>query len=285
MFLPICSTHGSAEELDIVNRPVNISGLTGLLFTTAPYTLPKGVLETGGGILTESSITPNFSMTEVPVSVSIGVTNNSELAVRSSYLQIKEVSSSPTGTVTSIERKTGDLEVSYKWNFLPQPEDSIRPALALIIAGMVPTEDNSDRTISAVVHWGMRLGLSTGTEISWKEHILGVYADAQAVAQDPLEKRLRDIYGVYNAGILLPVSKYRNLQMFIEYTLVNGRNEIIMLNGAPRPVNGGDYYGITYGIRLVNERFNVTIGTQYVHKHTKDLDNTSRLIALMSMKF
>jgi hypothetical protein len=36
-----------AEELEIVNRPVNTSGLTGLLMTTSPYTLAPGTVEIG----------------------------------------------------------------------------------------------------------------------------------------------------------------------------------------------------------------------------------------------
>ncbi len=277
LFLPallffVCSP-ASADELMIVNRPVNTSGLTGLLFTTAPYTLNPGTVEIAASILTESSVVPDYTLTEYPLSVSVGMPHNSEIAIRGSYINLKQ---GPTITAVT-ERRTGDLEISYKWNFLPQPESSIRPAFSLIIGGSVPTENNADMKIDAVNHWGMLIGLSTGTEISWREHILGIYADALLKGQDPTEKRLRDIYEMVNAGLVFPISKYQNLQMLFEYSLVHGREKITL--------EGGDYSSLTYGLRLVSERFNLTIGTQLLRKQVEGYDDTDRVIGLMSMKF
>ncbi len=263
----------AAEELLVVNRPVNTSGLTGLLFTTAPYTLNAGTVEVAASILYESSVTPEFTITEYPLSISIGLPHNAEIAVRGSYFNLKE---GPTGTATT-ERKTGDIEISYKWNFLPPSESSIRPALALIIGGNFPTENNSDMKIDAAHHWGATLGLSAGTEISWSDHILGIYANANVKGQDPTEKRIRDIYEIYNAGLLFPISKYQNLQMLLEYTVVQGRTEISL--------EGGDYSAFIYGIRLVGERFNLTMGAQFLHKKAEGYDNSGRIVGLMSMKF
>jgi len=279
VFLSLSLNPVFAEELDIVNRPVNTSGLTGLLFTTAPYTLAPGTVELGASLVSESSTTPNYSLTESPLSISVGVTKNSELALRGSYFQIKE---GPTGTAPTV-RKTGNLELSYKWNFLPQPEDSIRPAVALIIGGILPTGKNYDTKIDAVIHWGMRLGLSGGTEIRWKDHIFGIYADAQVKGQDLTKKSLSDLYEMYNAGLLFPISKYQNLQMFIEYTLVTGRKSTNP--DGSKILNGGDYSGLTYGIRLVSERFNLTIGAQFLRKETEGYDKSGKVIALLSMKF
>jgi hypothetical protein len=264
----------SAEELDIVNRPVNLSGLTGLLFTTAPYTLSKGTIEVAAAYVTENSVTPDYTLTELPLSISAGVSNNSEIALRGSYVQVKP---GPTSTTGGTRRKTGDLDLSYKWNFLPQPEDSIRPAVSLIMGGIIPTDNNNDLNTDSVRHWGVHLGMSIGTEISWKEHILGIYADAQVKSKDPTNKTLRDTYGIYNAGVLFPISKYQNLQMFMEYTLVDGKKLIT--------VEGGDYSGFTYGIRLVSERFNFTMGTQFLRKQTEGYDPSDRIIGLLSMKF
>jgi hypothetical protein len=279
LLLSLSSAPVLAEELDIVNRPVNTSGLTGLLFTTAPYTLPPGTVELGASLVSENSTTPNYSLTEFPLTITVGLTKNSELALRGSYIQIKE---GPTSTAQT-ERTTGDLELSYKWNFLPQPEDSIRPALALIIGGILPTEKNYDAKISAVIHWGMRLGLSGGTEIRWKDHILGIYADAQMKGQDLSQKSLGDMYETYNAGLLFPLSKYQNLQMFIEYTLVTGKKSTNAVGN--KTLNGGNYSGLTYGIRLVSEQFNLTIGAQFLRKETEGYDNSGKVIALVSMKF
>jgi hypothetical protein len=265
-----------AEDIDVVNHPVSISGLTGLLFTTAPYTLNRGTIEVGTGILSEKSEFPKFTVIEYPVSISAGLPHNAEMALRCSYYQIKE---GPTDTATT-ERKTGDLDLSYKWNFMPPQEDSARPALALILGGSIPTEDSNklkSSSISSVTHWAVRVGLSGGTEIIWREHIFEIYIDAQAVGQDPTETRLSDFYGVYSSGLLLPISKYQNLQMFAEYTVVNGKKRLSAV--------GGDYSALTYGLRLVSERFNLTIGSQFLRKETESFGNSDRVMAMMSMKF
>jgi hypothetical protein len=263
----------AAEELDIVNRPVNTSGLTGLLITTSPYTLTPGTIEIGASVLSENSIRPDYTITEFPLTATIGISSNSELAFKTSYFSISE---GPTGT-TVATRKTGDIELSYKWNFLPQPEASVRPAVSLIVSGMMPTENNSDLKTNAVSHWGMRLGLSVGTEVSWQDHILGIYMDGQMVGQDLTSKRLKDLYQLYNAGMLFPISKYKNLQMFIEFSLLTGKDLITL--------GGGDYTGLTYGLRLVTDRFNLTIGSQSLHKKLEGYDNSGRVIGLMSLKF
>jgi hypothetical protein len=261
-----------AEELEMVNRPVNTSGLTGLLVTTAPYTALSGTVEVAASILYENSLTPEFAITEYPLSVTVGLPHNSELALRGSYFELKE---GPTETAT-VERKTGDLQLSYKWNFLPQAEDSILPAVSLIVSGIAPMEKSTDPKLNTVDHWGFGVGLSAGTEIAWSDHVLGIYADAQLRGRDPNDKRLRDIWEVVNAGLLFPISKLRNLQIIAEYTIVHGRDKIT--------AEGGDYSAAMYGLRLLSEQFNLTIGTQFLHKRAEGYENSGRVVALMSVK-
>jgi hypothetical protein len=262
-----------AEDLEIVNRPVNASGLTGLLITTAPYTLAPGDIEVGAAVLSESSVEPDFTLTEYPLSVTVGLKRNSELALRASYINLKQ---GPTGTAV-YDRIAGDLELAYKWNFLPQAEYSMRPAVSLILGARVPTGNNTDAQIDVVNHLGVLLGLSAGTEIRWRDHILGLHGDARLIGRDPAEERLRDIYRMANAGIAFPISKNRNLQILLEYTLVQGRDRIY--------VDGGDYSALTYGFRLVSERFNLTVGTQFLRKKLEEFDNSGKVTGLMSMKF
>lgn len=262
-----------AEELEMVNRPVNISGLTGLMFTTAPYTQPSGKVEFAGSILSESSVRPEYRVIEYPFSVTIGIIKQSEVALRSSFFYIKE---GPTGTAT-IFRQTGDLELSYKWNFMPQREYSRMPGFALFITGIIPTERETTALVSTVSHWGMRIGLSAGTELSWKDHILGIYADAQMAGQDLSYSDLSDIYEIANAGVLFPISKYRNLQMFFEYSFVHGRDFMTL--------SGDDYSSLNYGLRLLSDRFNLTLGTQYLHKRSEIYDRAGRVGGTMSIKF
>jgi hypothetical protein len=274
LVLTLPCTPSQAEELDIINRPVNVSGLTGLLFTTSPYTLPKGSVELGISILNETSDVPKYTITEFPVSVTVGLPKNSELALKTSYFNVKEPLTGPGAS--SYQRKTGNLELSYKWNFLPQQEDSIRPALAFIMTGIIPTDNYQDKVIDGVNHWGIRFGLSTGTDINWRDYLLGIYADVQAQGQDLTQKDLRDLYGIFNVGLLFPISKYRNLQMFVEYTLVFGRDRVTLA--------GGDYSGLTFGVRLVSERFNLSVGSQFLYKQAEGYDNSSRLIGMLTMK-
>jgi hypothetical protein len=262
-----------AEELDIVNHPINAYGLTGLLMTSSPYTLTPGTVEIGASIQSENSIRPDYTITEYPLSVTVGVSNTSEIGVRSSYISIAE---GPTGS-TVMTRKSGDLEVSYKWTFIPQREYSIRPAVAMIATGIFPTQNNSDQKTNSVSHWGMRLGISVGTEISWKDHVLGIYADGQLAGQDLSDSALKDLYGIVNVGLLFPISKYQNLQMFMEYSLITDKDI--------KTLSGGDYTILTYGLRLVTERLNLTIGTQSLHKELEGYDNSGRVIGLISMKF
>ena len=262
-----------AEELEIVNRPINTSGLTGLLITTSPFTLTPGTVEIGASIQSENSIRPDFTITEYPLSATMGISNSSELALKSSYFTISE---GPTGS-NVITRKTGDMELSYKWNFMPQPEDSLRPAFAFIVTGILPTENNNDGKTNSVSHWGMHLGMSVGTEIKWKDHILGIYADGQVAGQDLTDKKLKDLYGIMNAGMLFPISKYQNLQMLVEYSLITHKDRLTL--------GGGNYTALTYGLRLVTERLNLTIGTQSIHKKIEGYDNSGRVIGLVSVKF
>ncbi len=262
-----------AEDIELINRPVNTSGLTGLLFTTAPYTLASGVFEIGASVMSESSDVPDYTLTQYPLTVTMGTSAHTELAVRFSYFNLKE---GPTVTAPT-ERQAGNIELSYKWNFLYQEEGSPKPSISLILTGIAPVEKNSNTRINDVTHWGVRVGLSAGSEIGWKEHVLGIYGDIQLAGQDLTEERLREVYEIVNAGLLFPISKFRNLQMFIEYTLVNGKDKI--------NIEGGDYSAITYGLRMVSERVNITLGTQFLRKSVEGFDNSNRVIGLISAKF
>jgi hypothetical protein len=262
-----------AEELEFVNRPVNTSGLTGLLITSSPFTLAPGTVEIGVSIQSENSVRPDFTITEYPLSATVGISNSSELALKSSYFTISE---GPTGS-NVVTRKTGDIELSYKWNFMPQPEDSLRPAVAIFVTGIMPMDNNRDLKTNSVIHWGMRLGMSIGSEINWKEHILGIYADGQMAGQDLTDNKLNDLYGIINAGLLFPISKYKNLQMLIEYSLITHKDMSTL--------SGRDYTALTYGLRLVTERLNLTIGSQSLRKHLEGYDNSGRVIGSISVKF
>jgi len=262
-----------AEELEIVNRPVNTSGMTGLLMTTSPFTLPPKSLEIGMMALSENSLAPNFTATAYSMTVSMGLSHKSEIALKSTYYYANE-------DPDQISRGMGDTELSYKWNVRPQTEFSSMPGISLILTGVFPTADTVTG-INSISHWGGRMGISLGSELIWEDHIIGIYADGQIAVQDLSDKELRDSYSLANAGILLPISKYRNLQMIIEYSQRKGKD--INTNDIST-VDSVDFSSVTYGLRLVNERFNLTFGTQFIHKSQEGLANSNRVIGMMSIK-
>jgi hypothetical protein len=265
-------TRAFSEELDFINRPMNATGLTGLLITTSPFSLEPGVVETGIAIISENSKMPDYTLSEYAALISVGTGKGTELAVRGSFFSKK----SPT---EASERGAGDLQVSFKWNFLKIiPESPSVPAVAMIITGIAPTGDAKTGT-NRVQNWGARFGLSAGTDIGWREHVLGIYVDAQMAVQDLSDERYRDRYHTIHAGMLFPISKYRNLQVLIEYAAVSGK-DIINIDGA-------DYTAFTYGLRLVSERLNLTVGTQFMYKEkeVEGYDNSERIIGMLSAKF
>jgi len=270
LVLLLSTSPSPAEELELINRPVNMSGLTGLVFTTAPFTLPTRSIEIAIATLSENSTVPDFSVSKLPVlSITAGIAQNMELALNSSAFRT-------TMNQGETKKGTGDTELSYKWNFLPQTESSLYPAVALFVTGIAPTGDRN-LNLGVVAHWGAKFGLSVGREITWGDHVLVACVDGQMVVHDSTDERFRDTYGILNIGLLYPISKYRNLQVIVEYNLVNGIDKISDV--------GGDYTALTFGLRLVSERFNLTIGSQFLRKRVEGFENASRVIGMASIKF
>ncbi len=269
--LPISlPTRTFSEELDLINRPMNASGLTGLIVTTSPFTLEPGVVETGLAVFSENSKRPDYTLTEYAALISVGTGKGMELAIRGSSFH-KQSSLSAT------ESGTGDIEAAFKWNFLKSKSESpAYPAFAMIIEGIAPTGDQG-MGVNRVHNWGSRFGLSAGNDIGWRDHVLSVYLDALMTIRDLSDTRYRDRYQTVHAGILLPISKYRNLQLFIEYAAVSGKKVI--------DVDGLDYSSFIYGLRLVSERLNLTIGTQFLRKDLEGYENTERIIGMLSIKY
>jgi len=265
MFLPAALR---AEELEMVNRPVNISGLTGLIVTASPLTLPPRTVEVGIMTLSENSLIPRYVSTEYPLTISAGLSPVSEIALKSSYHYVNV-------DPDQITRGVGDTELSYKLNVRQQTEFSSIPGVAMIFTGIFPTGDKSTG-MNSVTHWGGRVGVSVGSEIIWEDHIIGIFADGQIAVQDPTNNELRDTYTAANAGILFPISKYRNLQMIIEYNQRKGKDIIT--------IDGVNFSAVTYGIRLVSERFNMTFGTQFINKSQEGFGASNRMIGMMTVK-
>jgi hypothetical protein len=257
-----------AEELELINRPVNISGLTGLLITTSPFTLPPRTFEIGAMVLSEDSLRPKYTSTSYPLTISLGLASNKELALRTQYIYRNE----DPGIKS---RGMGDTELSFKCNVLPQQDNRYRPGVAFIATGIFPTGDQDTGT-NSVSHWGCRAGIALGSEIAWEDRIIALYADGQAAIQDVSDMMKRDSYMLVNAGFLVPISKYRNLQMLVEFNRRSGKDV--------NSIDDGDYSAVTYGLRLVSERFNFTFGAQFIHKAMEGYNNSSKVLGMVSVK-
>lgn len=258
------------EEIDLVNRPVNLGGLTGLIVTTSPFTIKDKVVETAVSATSETSAVPDFTLNEILASITVGITHSVELAVRSSYITRDELLNPPK------KGGTGDTELLAKWNFLPQDEKPYIPAVAafLAIQGLTGNRENG---FQRTHNWGARIGISVGRELAWEEHVAGVYLDGQLAVEDLNRNEYRDRYGIFNAGILLPISKRQNLQLLFEYGAVTGK--------LYEDIDGKDISTITYGIRLVSERFNMTIGSQFIHKDIAGYSNSGKVLGTLSIKY
>src|SRR3990170_4084241 len=90
-FLVILPTRVPAEELDVINRPVNVSGLSGLLVTTLPFSLEPGAVETGIAVFSENSKRPDYTISEYIATISVGTGKGTEIAVRGSSISIKSL--------------------------------------------------------------------------------------------------------------------------------------------------------------------------------------------------
>lgn len=260
-----------AEELEMINRPMNTTCLTGLMVTTTPFTLDTGMVEAGLVSISENSNKPDYILTEYDVCMAVGISRSMELAVRGSFLHLED-------GLSIEERGIGDAEVSWKWNIIHQNENDASPGVSLLLAGIAPTGIKQP-DLGRVQNWGMRLGMSVGSEISWEDHIIGIYADGQVVLQDLSNVLKRDAYHIINAGILLPISKYRNLQLILEYNIVSGRD-------VKTRADIMDHTAVTSGIRLVSERFNLSIGMQLLNKEKTipEIEDSTRIIGIVSIK-
>ena len=272
--LVLLGPHAAAaqeQELDVINRPVNVRGLTGFLVTTSPYTMPAGSFEISLGALSEQSNRPDFSLNQMPsLACTYGWSRVSELSFKTSYVH----------TSFGQERQArgaGDVDLSWKMNVYRPAESGSTPAVSVFFTGMLPLTNKSETSIGGVNHWGAKLGVSAGRELSWGEQVIAISADAQVILRDLNDDRFRDRYSEVNIGLLLPISKSRNLQVIAEYGIVNGVDK--------ETVDMVDHTALAFGLRLVTEKFNMTIGSQFLRKRSEGYDDSSRIIGTTSLKF
>lgn len=271
-------SHYAADyEIVVINRPVNIQGLTGLLFTNSAYTQPAGSFTFGLSAIGEDSDVPDYSIVQGGGTVTIGITDRIEVGIKGKMIATN------LGSTTTREVGTGDTDLLLKWRFSSQGE--IMPALAFGLGWTIPSD--SEKGFSEVKYEGIKLMvIATGENRVLDDGFIGVYLEGQAVFIDQLHKTgqspYKEKYGVINAGLLFPISDDNRVQFLLEYNAVV-KKDIITLQD-------GNYNGVTAGLRFVTENFNISLGMQHLNRETSTPSpavaaEINRLLGTISYRF
>jgi hypothetical protein len=227
-----------------------MQGLTGLLFTNSAYTQPAGSVTIGFSGLGENSDAPDYSFGQAAASITVGLSDRIEAAVRGKRLGRN------FGSSVEKEMGAGDTDLLLKWRLSSQGESL--PALALGFGWTFPTGDN-DEGFAEIKYESIKvMAIAAGENRVLDDGFIGIYLEAQAVFNDQLHQDdhtpYKDKYGVVNAGILFPLTDDNNLQFLLEYTQVTKRDRIILYDQ--------NYTGIVPGLRFVTDNFSLTLGWQ-----------------------
>lgn len=265
-----------AAHYQVINRPVNIQGLTGLILTNSAYTQPAGSVVFGISGQGEDSDTPNYSVAQGAATITIGVTDRVEVAIKGRTIG--------TGLGSSTDRSIGpgDTDLLLKWRFSSQGENL--PALAFGFGWTFPTGD-SDNGFTEIKYEGIKLMVIASSENRvLSDGFLGIYMEAQAVLNDQLHKReespYKEKYGVVNAGILFPISDDNHLQFLFEYSRVVKRNFTVLYDR--------NYTGLMPGLRYVTDNFNISLGIQRINREDSGPaadSKANRLMGTMNYRF
>ncbi len=264
-----------AADDQIINRPVNMQGLTGLLFTNSAYTQPAGSVTFGISGLGENSDIPDYSVAQGAATITIGLTDRVEAGVRGKMFGTN------FGSSTGPETGTGDTDLLLKWNFSAQGENM--PALAFGFGWTFPTGD-PEMGFTEIKYESIKLMvIAAGENKVLNDGFLGIYMEAQAVFNDQLHKDgdspYKEKYGVVNAGILFPLSDDNHLQLLFEYTSVLKRDYALLYDR--------NYRGVVPSLRYVTENFNLTLGLQRISRADAGpgANEANRFAGTMSYRF
>lgn len=263
------------KGLLVVNRPPNIQGLTGLLFTNSAYTLPPGLISVGASLMTEYSNRPEYSVIQIPLTVTFGITDRLEMGLKAKIVDLDNPS------YLQREQGLGDSEISVKWRFWSK--QFILPDMAVSLSYIAPT-GNEDRHLNEVVNWGLKfMAIASLEGRTSGGRVLGIYAESQAVFIDELLKGGKtpgaERYGIINGGILLPVSADNRLQFIAEY------NQILYKSSYRPTMLEGNQNAATAAFRFVTEQFSTTMGVQYINKEKSTDQNTYRFVWKISLTY
>ena len=257
----------------VINRPANIQGLTGLIFTNSAYTQPKGRIVVGLASIGENSSDPNFSIAQGFATITAGITDRIEIGIRGQAIATN------LGSSQTRETGLGDTDVLVKWRI--SSEYDPWPAIALGIAYTFPTGDSA-KGYNDVEDYGLRfMVIGTAEKEMPGDYFIGVYFEGQVVYKDKIPwtdgKSYSEKYGVVNAGLLFPLTESRKLQAMFEYTTVVKKN-------IPT-VNAMNSTGLMPGLRYVTEHANISVGVQFYHRDEAGFNDTLRYVGTLSYAF
>ena len=259
------------EVIQVINRPPNIQGLTGLLVMNSAFTRPAGTLAVGASALVEDSKTPDYSVVQVPITLTYGITDTIEAGIKVKYVNYAK----------SLESGPGDSELAVKWRL--NTHSATSPELAIGLAGILPTADDT-KGLNDVVNWGAKfMVLATSETRIGDNSFLGIYLETQAVFIDGFSAgngtNTQDRYGVINIGLLLPISESNRLQAMLELS------DNVRKRHTRTVLAEGDQSGVTPALRYVTDTLSVTAGIQFLRKDTKGYEDTLRWIGTLSYQF
>ena len=257
----------------VVNRPVNVQGLTGLMLTNSAYTQPKGGMVIGLSGLAENSTDPDFSVVQGITTLTGGITDRIELGAK-----VKVISTN-LGSSSSRETGAGDTDLLLKWRVSSQGETM--PAIALGLAFTLPT-GNKAKGLREVKQEGIRV-MVIGSSVKEMpgDYFLGLYFEGQIVLIDQLRGHASspyaDKYGIFNAGLLLPLTNDRQLQAIVEYSKVVKKDVVTLYDE--------DFSAWMPGLRYVTPELNISIGVQFLSRDQTNVENNERYVGTISYAF
>lgn len=254
----------------VVNRPVNVQGLTGLILTNSAYTQPKGGMVVGLSAIAENSAEPDFSLAQGIATITGGITDRVELGAK-----VKVISTNFGSSKTS-KTGAGDADLLLKWRV--SSEGETLPAIALGLAYTLPTGENA-KGLREVKQEGVRLMVIGSSEKEMPgDYFLGLYFEGQIVFIDQIRRSASssyaDKYGVFNAGILFPVTKDRRLQLIVEYHQVVKKTVETLFDQ--------DLIAVMPGLRYVTPELNISLGIQFLRRDQADFRNNEQYVGTIS---
>jgi hypothetical protein len=257
----------------VVNRPVNVQGLTGLILTNSAYTQRKGSMVIGLSAIAENSTKPDFSMMQGIATFTGGVSDRIELGVKAKVIETN------TGSSNTRKTGTGDTDLLFKWRL--SSEGEMLPAMALGFAYTLPTGETS-KGFSEVKNEGIRFMVIGSSEKEMPgDYVFGVYFEGQIVFIDQLRRSsdslYADTYGIINAGVLIPLIDNRRLQAIVEYNQVVNKDRVTLYDE--------NLVAVMPGLRYVTPNLNISLGVQFLRRDQTGAETNNRYVGTLSYKF